>query len=137
MTGRLRDRLDVLQRRMVRYIFGYGPRQHVGSDDIKALSWLLVKDRVQYFKLVHVFKVVHGKAPSYLMGRFVPITGTHSHNTRSSGHNFHVSKALSSSPTSFSYTSVKECNDLPISLKATKSEKIFRRKLRDYLSLPY
>ena len=98
LTGRLRDRLDVLQRRMVRYIFGYGPRQHVGSDDVKALSWLLVKDRVRYFKLVHVFKVVHGRAPSYLMGLFVPITGTHSHDTRSSSYNFHVSKALSHLP---------------------------------------
>ena len=109
----------------------------MGSSDIKALSWLLVKDRVRYFKLLHVFKIVHGTAPSYLTGRFVPITGTHTHNTRSSGYNFHVSKALSCSPTSFSYTSIKEWNDLPVALKAIVSEKLFKQKLRDYLSLPY
>ena len=91
----------------------------------------------RYFKLLHVFKIVHGTAPSYLTGRFVPITGTHTHNTRSSGYNFHVSKALSCSPTSFSYTSIKEWNDLPVALKAIVSEKLFRQKLRDYLSLPY
>ena len=137
LTGRLRDRLDVIQRRMVRYILGYGPRDHVGSGEIGALSWLLIKDRVRYFKLAHIFKIVHGKAPGYLTGRFVPIEATHGHNTRSSSHNFHVSKALSYSPTSFSYTAIKEWNSLPTALKAVESEKLFRRKLHEHLSQSY
>ena len=133
LTSRLRDKLDVLQRRMVRFINGYGPREHVGSGDVKSLSWLLVKDRVRYFKLVHVFKIVHGNALGYLSGKFEPIVATHRHNTRSSGNNFHVSKALSGSLTSFAYTAVKEWNELPIDLKSIESEKLFRQKLRDHL----
>ena len=141
LTGRLRDRLDVLQRRMVRYIFSYGPRHHVGSGDIKALSWLLVKDRVRCFKLVHevvhVHKVVHKRAPSYLAKRFLPVQGTHVHNTRSSSFNFRISKELSDSQSSFSYTAIKEWNNLPSALKAIESEKLFRQKLRDHFSLLY
>ena len=122
---------------MVRFINEYGPREHVGSGDVKSLSWLLVKDRVRYFKLVHVFKIVHGNAPGYLSGKFEPIVATHRHNTRSSGNNFHVSKALSGSLTSFAYTAVKEWNELPIDLKSIESEKLFRRKLRDHLCCSY
>ena len=94
---------------------------------------LLVKDRVLYFKLVHVFKVVHGKAPGYLSEKFQPIVATHGHNTRSSTHNFHVSKALSGSLTSFSYTAITAWNNLPTDLKSIESEKLFRKKLRDHL----
>ena len=122
---------------MARFIFSYGPRHHVGSGDIKALSWLLVKDRVRYFKLVHVFKVVHGKAPSYLTRKFIPVQGTHMHNTRSSCYNFHISKQLACSLSSFSYTAIKEWNNIPITLKAIDSEKLFRRKLHEFLSLSY
>ena len=137
LTGKLRDRLDVLQRRMVRYIYSYGPRDHVDSRDIKALSWLLVKDRVRYFKLVHVHKVAHKKAPDYLAKRFVPIQNTHSHNTRSSAFDYCTSKEMSYSLTGFSYTAIKEWNDLPNALKAIDSEKLFRRKLHEHFSLSY
>ena len=52
-------------------------------------------------------------------------------------HNFHVSKALSGSLTSFAYTAVKEWNELPTDLKSIELEKLFRRKLRDHLCLSY
>ena len=127
----------MLQRRMIRYVFSYGPMHHVDSRDIKALSWLLVKDRVRYFKLVHVHKVVHKQAPNYLAKRFVPVQDTHVHNTRSSAYNFCTSKEMSYSLTGFAYTAIKEWNELPSTLKAIDSEKLFRRKLHENFSLSY
>ena len=137
LTARLRERLDVLQRRMVRFIFSYNPRHHVGSGDVKALSWLFVRDRVRYFKVVHVHKVVTGRAPEYLVKRFVPVQTTHTHNTRSSSYDFHISKEISRSPSSFSYTATKEWNALPNEIKAIGTEKLFRRKLHDHYSRSY
>ena len=137
LSGCLKGRLDVLQRRMVRFVNSQGPRQHVGSGDIKSLSWLLVKDRVCYFKLIHVHKIVHGKSPNYLKNKFSSVRGTHSHHTRSSNHNFHVTREVASCPNSFLYTSIKEWNDLPNSLKATESEQIFKRRLCEHLSFSY
>ena len=75
------------------------------------------------------------RSPSYLKSKFLSVHGTHSHDTRSSNHNFHVEVA--SCPNSFLYTSIKEWNDLPNSLKATESEQIFKRKLHDHLSFSY
>ena len=97
ITKTLMNKLDVLQRRMIRFINSYGPRHHVDEKDAKALSWLLVKDRVDFFKAIHVHKVVQKKAPSYLCRRFVPVLNTHCHNTRASNKNFFISRELSRS----------------------------------------
>ena len=57
LTRQLKDRLDVIQRRMVRFINGFHHMHHVDSSDLKQLLWLNVEDRVRYFKLVHVFRI--------------------------------------------------------------------------------
>ena len=137
ITKSLKNKLDVLQRRMIRFINSYGPRHHVDEKDAKALSWLLVKDRVDFFKAVHVHKVVQKKAPSYLCRRFVPVLNTHSHNTRGSSKNFFISKELSRSLSSFSYTAAIVWNKLPVELKEIESEKRFRQKVREYLMSAY
>ena len=137
LTAVLKGKLDVLQRRMVRFINSFDPRHHVDARDIKALSWLLVPDRVRYFKLVHVFKISHKQAPDYLSKRFVPLSGVHAYETRSRSSDFLVSKELSRSLSSFSYTAVKEWNALPIFLKQIESELCFRRKLKDFFSSSY
>ena len=130
-------KLDVVQRRMLRFIHSLDARHHVDSKDFKALSWLSVSDRVRYFKLSHVFKIVHGQAPNYLSKRFLPISNIHSYKTRSSSFDFSVSRDISRSLSSFSYTAVKDWNSLPFSLKQIESELCFRRKLKEYLSQSY
>ena len=137
LTAALKGKLDVVQRRMVRFINSFDSRHHVDSRDMKALSWLLVPDRVKYFKLLHVFKIARKQAPRYLLKRFVPISGVHSYETRSRCYDFLVSKELSRSLSSFSYTAVKEWNSLPVSLKQIESELCFRRRLKEYLSFSY
>ena len=137
LTAALKGKLDGVQRRMVRFINSFDSRHHVDSRDMKALSWLLVPDRVKYFKLLHVFKIARKQAPRYLLKRFVPISGVHSYETRSRCYDFLVSKELSRSLSSFSYTAVKEWNSLPVSLKQIESELCFRRRLKEYLSFSY
>ena len=137
ITKILRGRLDVIQRRMVRFIFSMDHMHHVGTKDLLNLGWLSIPDRVKYFKLVHVFKIKHGIAPDYLCDSFVPITQTHSHNTRGSGLDFAITRDLSSSRTSFAYTAIKHWNSLPLFLKNIQSESTFRIKLKEYLQSNY
>ena len=122
---------------MLRFIYAYDPRRHVDSRDFKALSWLLVRDRVKYFKLIHVFKVVHGRAPDYLAKRFVPISSAHGYGTRSRTCDFVISKDLSRSLSSFSYTAIKDWNALPVPIKQINSEFSFKKRLKEHLSLLY
>ena len=137
LTKELKGRLDVLQRRMVRFVFSKGPRHHVDSNDLRDLSWLQVGDRVDYFKLMHVFKIRRGLAPMYLSRNFVPVSATHMYNTRHSGFNYAISKQLTGSLTSFSFTAVKLWNALPATLKEIDSEASFRKKLKGHLMRNY
>ena len=72
LSVKIRQRLDVLQGKMVRYVYGWGPRAHVGSGTFRELGWLQIADRVRYFALLHAFRIRKGLAPSYLLLRFCP-----------------------------------------------------------------
>ena len=133
----LKKRFEVLQRRMVRFIFCYDSRAHVDSANLKVMSWMLVSDRVAFFKLLHVFKIKHALAPSYLSERFTAVEQTHAYNTRSRGRNFSISSSNSCSLTTFSYSAAKLWNDLPIHLKEIESLSCFRRRLRDFILQSY
>ena len=129
ISSRTRERLDVIHRRMIRFVFSFEPRHHVDLSHFKRLSWLCISDRVKYFKLIHVFKVKHGLAPSYLSDRFKRVDNMHSYNTRGSKRNFSVSDETCNSLKSFSYTAVKEWNLLPSSLKELNSIPRYRYML--------
>ena len=90
-----------------------------------------------YFKLLHLFRVRRGIAPKYLMNNFKAVSEAHSHNTRSSSHDYFVSRDLSLSPSSFAYTSIKVWNSLPLSLKNVDKFDRFKRNLKEYFSEGY
>ena len=135
LSGELKERLDVLQRKMVRYIYGWGPRGHVGSATFRELGWLQISDRVRYFALLHAFKIRKGLAPSYLLRGFVRVSVVHSHHTRASGHGFHISR--DDVPGGFAYFAKVQWNELPVQLQSIDSEAIFRVKVRRYLMRGY
>ena len=99
---------------MVRFIYSLHHLDHVGLSHFRNLSWLSVIDRVNYFKLCHVFRIRAGTAPSYLSDDFVLVSAKHAHGTRSSHScNFSISKLVSCASSSSSFASIKEWNYLP------------------------
>ena len=132
LSSRLREKIDVIQRRMVRFVLSYDSRKHVDSQDFKRLSWMKMSDRVKYFKLLHVFKIRNGLAPDYLSKRFTLVENTHEHNTRGCERNFSISTDISGSLTTFSYTAATLWNSLPNCFKELTSLKIFRKRLRGH-----
>ena len=133
----LKSKFDTLQRRMVRFIHSRGPMEHVGLGDVGALSWLSVPDRVRYFRLLHVFRIRSGLSPPYLSDNFTLLRSVHAYSTRGSVHDYHVSKEISKSHSSFAYTAISNWNALPESLKAIQSLSVFKTKLKRYLLSHY
>ena len=129
----LRGKLDVIQRKLVRYILNLGPREHVGDLEILSLSWLPFPKRVRYFELVHAFKIKRGLAPSYLAINFRNITDVHSYGIRQNLENF--SLARYTCPTgSFSRCSISSWNSLPQQLKEIRSIGLFKMRLKSHLA---
>ena len=91
----LRERLNVIQRKMVRFVFSMDNRAHVDNRNLRELTWLSVPDRVKFFRMAHLFRIRHKLAPAYLLPNFKLVSAAHSYNTRGSTHNFHISRDLS------------------------------------------
>ena len=127
-----KDRLDVIQRRMVRFIIARSPRDHVDTSDLNSMSWMTVPNRVKYFKLLHMFRIYNGTCPSYLKDGFTKTDSVHGHNTRGSDRNFFVPKnhATNIMFSSFSATAVRHWNGLNETLKACNSLTSFRKLLK-------
>ena len=128
-------KLDTLQRRMVRLIFKFEHRDHMGQEHLQRLGWFSVADRVRYFKMVHMFKVFSNQAPHYISDGFNRVANVHNHATRHSNLNFHVTKSdsLGAMSKSFRYSAVKEWNDLPSSIKNSLTERNFKAALKSHL----
>ena len=137
LSAVLKERLNVLQRKMIRFIHGLDPRDHVDLKNLRDLSWLSIPDRVTFFKMMHLFRVRNKLAPSYLLPNFRFISEIHSHNTRGSSCNFQLSRDLASSPNGFAFTSIKLWNNLPNSLKSLNEFRVFKRRLKLYLISQY
>ena len=130
-------RLDVLQRRMVKFVLSRDMMYHVSYSDLRQLSWFSVSDRVRYFKLTMVFKVKKGFAPTYISESFQTVASRHSYCTRGSFCDYSVSKELANSPHSFTFTAIKFWNELPMSLKQLDTLPNFRKRLKDHLFSSY
>ena len=133
----LKKRLDVLQRKMVRFVFSMDFRDHVGNQELSRLSWLSIPDRVTFFRMTHLFKIRQKVAPGYLISDFTPVSQIHSHNTRGSSRNFQLSRDLALSQNGFAYLASKEWNGFPHDLKSITDLRVFKRRLKSYLFSRY
>ena len=57
VTMECKKKLDVLQRKMIRFILDLDFRAHVDCTHLKCLGWLNVSDRAKNFRLLHVFRI--------------------------------------------------------------------------------
>ena len=130
LSAKLRKKLDVIQRRMVRFIFSMEPRSHIGTENLRELSWLSLSDRVRFFKLQHVFKIRLGLSLDYLGCKFEPFA--HSYNTRGNSLNYRISRELASCRSSFAFSAVTNWNSLPMQVKCCSSLSSFRTKLKEH-----
>ena len=108
------------------------PRSHIGNAELSSLSWLTFPRRINFFSLVHAYKVKHGLSPSYLASNFECVQDVHRHNLRQSSVNFSLAHC-SSPPGSFVRNTVTNWNSLPANVKGCRSLSNFKSTLKDYL----
>ena len=125
--------LATLQRKMVRFVSGMGPREHVADAEISSLGWLPFQKRVEFFVLMHVYKVRKALSPAYISRNFVLLSDVHSHSLRQSDLNYSIAHC-SFPPGSFTRTAITWWNRLPADLKQIDSVALFRKCLKAFLS---
>ena len=121
----------------IRFVYGMNNREHVDNTNLRELNWLNITDRVRFFKMSHLFRIRHKLAPKYLLLNFKFVCDTHTHFTRGSSYNFHLSRDLSLSPNGSSFSAVSQWNAVPNSLKSIDNFRVFKFKLKQYFLAQY
>ena len=98
----LKNRLQVTQNKITRFVLKMYPSSHVGANEFKSIGWLPVSRRVDQIILNHVFKIKSGQSAQYMAENFIQASSLHSYGTRlrESG-NFSIPKVKSFGKKSF------------------------------------
>ena len=131
LAAGLKGKLDVIQRKLVRFTNNFGYREHVGDAEIKALTWLPFPTRISFFQLVHVFKIKAGLCPSYMKDNFTRVSDVHNHGLRQSSHNFSLAHCNCPINT-FARSAISLWNCLPAYLKETRTVASFKCSLKRF-----
>ena len=134
LSVQLKNKLQVMQNKMVRFILDLEPRSHIGSRELNQLGMLPVEARVKQLKLNHVFKIFHNTAPSYMSHNFKKVSEQHFYSTRGSATNFVVPKIRGQENNSFFKTGIQEWNSLTTKIKALKTKSQFKAAVKSFLS---
>lgn len=133
LTNHFKKRLQIVQNKVVRFIYNYGPRTSVKSSDLSGLGMLDVESRVKQMRLNHVYKVFNRNCPMYLNDNLVRLSDLHCYNTRGSQNNFYVPNVNSISRKTFYYNGIIDWNCLPDSLKQIRNKWKFKKEVKKYL----
>jgi hypothetical protein len=129
-----KNKLQTMQNRVVRFILNWGPRTHIGQQELDKVGLLSVKDRVIQMKMNHVFKIFQGTAPDYLNLNFTRTSSIHKYSTRGSPFNFIVPKIKGQASQTFYFTAIRHWNFLPNSIKETGNFPKFKHAVKKHLS---
>ena len=114
----LKNRLQVTQNKIIRFVLKMDPRSHVGANEFKSIGWLPVSRRVDQIILNHVFKIRSGQSAQYMAENFIQAISLHSYGTRfRESRNFSIPKVKRFGKKSFVYNGCILWNDLPSHIK--------------------
>jgi hypothetical protein len=134
LSQKLKNKLQVMQNKMVRFILNLDARDHVGQQELDKLNMLYVKCRVTQLKMNHVFNIFNGTSNSYISNNFRLFSDVHRYNTRNSESNFILPKAKGQACNTFYFTGIKEWNSLPIQIKSLTNSTSFKSAIKTHLS---
>jgi len=129
----LKDKLQICQNKIVRFIYGLGPRESINQCNLSDMSLLNVENRNKQLRLNHVFEIVKDKCPSYLKENFVYVKDTHSYSTRANTYNFRVPICYGKGNVTFYYCAISDWNALPDTIKKIDNKHQFKLAVKNHL----
>jgi hypothetical protein len=133
------NRLQRLQNKAARLVFACG-RDRSSAVLLDMLHWLPVKERILYKMSVLIFKCIHNTAPPYLQNLIQcyndPVVSESRPRLRSSKDTTRLVVPRSkrkAGDRSFVVASPSIWNGLPVDLRESASEPVFKRKLKTHL----
>ena len=129
-----KNKLQIVQNKMVRYILCKDNRYHVDTDNLNELKMLNVNDRVDFLTLNTMYKIVNETAPPYLCDMYLTCD-RHNYNTRFANLSYQVPTVQTNGRTTntFKYNAINLWNDLPNNVKKSINIDVFKRSVKEHL----
>lgn len=130
------NRVLKLQKRAARLVFDAGPLS--SSEPLfKELKWMPVKTRINYHKLLLIYKSLHHQAPEYLSGNLTYVGENNPYCLRNAvkGNLYPNKPKTELYKKSFQYSASVLWNDLPNDIRQCSNLHIFKKRLKNYLLL--
>jgi len=132
LTKFWKDKLQVTQNKLIRFVLNLGKRSHIEHSHFKSLGWLPVNKRVEQITLCHVYKSRKGQSPDYMGQYFKPLETVHSYNTRSREKgSYQPPPAKGFGSKTFSYVGSNLWNSLPTDIRNLSSLAQFKKATKD------
>ena len=80
LTKKQKDKLQTIQNKMVRFIFGMDPRFHLEIEHFAKINLLRVDDRINYLTVNMMRKIFNSSCPPYMQSFFTRCN--HGYNTK-------------------------------------------------------
>ena len=80
LSKKLKCRMQCTQNKIIRFMLNAAWRFHVGSNEFKLVGLLPIEYRVEQLMLGHMFNIINGNAPTYLISGI--IMNQHRYSTR-------------------------------------------------------
>ena len=100
----------------------------MGANEFKHVGLLPIEYRVEQLMLGHMFNIINGNAPTYLISGI--IMNQHRYSTRARELSCVIPRVKSSGLTSFMYQGVCHWNNLPLEIKQCPSKDTFKYQVK-------
>lgn len=134
LSSTIKNKLQKAQNKLIRVVLKLHPQSHLELIHFRQVNWLKVEDRVTYIKMILTYKITKNRVPEYLTNYFTTVRDTHSHFTRGSTINFIPWRFKTQfGKNTFRYSAALLWNRLPMEIKCSPSERVFKQVLRRWL----
>ena len=110
LSKTLKEKLQIAQNKVVRFVLELGPRSHIGQNELDRIGVLKVSDRAKQLTLHQMFHIYYRTAPKYLLDLFRRNSNPY---TRTNQNNFAIPRSNGSTKP-FSVTGAMEWNNLSV-----------------------
>lgn len=126
--------LQKLQNRGMRIIFTCSKYTPIKTM-LTTLNWLSVHQRLFYFAMLFVYKIINNLLPTYFNKYIIYVKEIHNYNTRTASNIYLGKTNLKKTMNNLFFKGFIEYNKLPKHITDSTSVKIFKRKLKNYIYL--
>ena len=120
--------MQCTQNKIIRFMLNAPWRFHVGANEFKHVGLLPIEYRVEQLMLGHMFNIINGNAPTYLISGIN--MNQHRYSTRARELSCVIPRVKSSGLTSFLYQGVRHWNNLPLEIKQCPSKATFKYQVK-------